>query len=173
MGAFGQFLTLASDALPEQIKNTLYVRFWAFSKVPMLNWVRPKVIRLDAKETTISIPLNRRTKNHLNSMYFGTLACGADIAGGLIAMKLINESSERLSFVFKDFKAIFLKRPESDTLFTCRDGDSIQKLIDDAIKTKERQNTTVHVTATCPDKFDDEPVAEFELTLSVKVKNKR
>jgi hypothetical protein len=103
-------------------------------------------------------------------MYFGTLACGADIAGGLIAMRHIDRSKSNVSLIFKDFKAEFLKRPESDTVFTCNDGKAVEALVAEAIKTGDRVNTTVHVIATCPDTFGDEPVAKFELTLSLKRK---
>jgi len=158
----------AADLLPSKIKDTISVRLWALAKVPMLNWVRPQILELTDKRTVVKIPLSRRTKNHLSSMYFGVLACGADIAGGLIAIRLISQSDEKISLVFKDFKADFLKRPEADTVFTCSDGDVIKEMVKETEKTGERINRTVHVIATCPDKFGEEPVATFELTLSLK-----
>jgi acyl-coenzyme A thioesterase PaaI-like protein len=158
--------------IPSVIKDTVAIRLWALAKVPMLAWIRPKIVQLDDCKTVVRIPLNRRTKNHLNSMYFGTLACGADIAGALIAMRHIDKSKEKVSLVFKDFKAEFLKRPESDTLFTCADGKLVENLVAEAIRTGERVSETVHVVATCPSKFGDEPVAKFELTLSLKKKAK-
>ncbi len=168
-------MTLAAKGLktvikliPPVIKDTVSVRLWALTKVPLLAWVRPTVEYLDDAKTVVRIPLNRRTKNHLNSMYFGVLACGADIAGGLIAIRHIGKASEKVSLVFKDFKAEFLKRPEADTLFTCVDGKEVERLVEEAIRTGERVNQTVHVVATCPNKFGDEPVAKFELTLSLK-----
>ena len=55
----------------------------------------------------IKIKLNRRTKNHLNSMYFGVLSVGADVTGGFLAMKLIHTSKSKIALIFKDFHANF------------------------------------------------------------------
>ena len=93
-----------SHYLPEDIKNQVFVQTWSFFNVPLLFWLRPKIVELNEKRTVINIPLNRRTKNHLNSMYFGVLAAGADCAGGIMAMKLIKESGKNISLAFKDFK---------------------------------------------------------------------
>ncbi|MEZ4742977.1 MAG: DUF4442 domain-containing protein [Bdellovibrionota bacterium] len=162
-----------ANLIPTQIRDTAYVRLWALRKVPLLGWVRPQILELTDQKTVVKIPLNRRTKNHLNSMYFGVLACGADTAGGLIAVRQIAESGEKISLIFKDFKAEFLKRPEDDTIFTCNDGSIIKEMIEETIKSGERVNRTVHVVATCPKTFDDEPVAKFALTLSLKLKKER
>ena len=54
-----------------------------FFKIPIIGFTRPKLITIDEENISVKIKLNRRTKNHLNSMYFGALAVGADIAGGI------------------------------------------------------------------------------------------
>ena len=158
------------DSLPPGIRETFYLRAFGFLKVPLLFFTRPSVVELSDHRCVVKIPLTRRTKNHLNSMYFGTLAVGADCAGGLMAMKHIREQGNRVSLVFKDFQAQFLKRPHADVLFTCEDGSGIRDLIQKAMDTGERQNMPVHVIATAPAQQGDEPVAKFVLTLSVKKK---
>jgi len=123
---------------------------------------------LNDRSAVVRIPLNYWTRNHLKSMYFGTLAIGADCAGGLLAMHLIRKSGKKLSIVFKDFRADFLKRPEADVHFTCEDGSKIRKMIAQAVKTKKRVNQPVRITATTPKISGKEPVAVFDLTLSLK-----
>jgi len=117
----------------------------------------------------VKIRFNRRTKNHLNSMYFGVLSVGADVTGGFLAMKLIHESQSKISLIFKDFHADFLKRAEGDVHFICEDGLAIQDLVKLTEQTGERQNLPVHITAIVPS-ISDEPVAKFILTLSLKKK---
>jgi len=56
--------------------------------------------------------------------------------------------------------------------FSCEDGEAIQALVRRAIDSGEREETTVHVTARVPKKLGDEPVAQFEMTLSVKLSSK-
>ena len=117
----------------------------------------------------VRIKLNRRTKNHLNSMYFGVLSIGADVTGGFLAMKFIRKSQTRISLIFKDFHADFLKRAEGDVHFICNDGLAIQNLVEVTEQSGERQNMPVHITAIVPN-ISNEPVAKFILTLSLKKK---
>ena len=157
--------------LSKQVKATWYLRYFGWKKVPLIFYCRPSVVELNREKAIIKIPIKRRNRNHLNSMYFGVLAVGADVAGGLLAMDQIRRSKKKVSLVFKDFKADFLKRPEGDTLFTCYDGLAIEKLVQEAIASGERVNMPLKITATVPAIFGDEPVAEFVLTLSLKDKS--
>ncbi|MAW07381.1 MAG: hypothetical protein CME61_03750, partial [Halobacteriovoraceae bacterium] len=75
--------------LPDAYRDQFFIKSWAFFNVPLLFWIRPKIVELNNERVIVCIPLNRRTKNHLNSMYFGVLSAGADFAGGILAMKLI------------------------------------------------------------------------------------
>ena len=153
------------------LKSNLELYLFSFFKVPMLFYCRPRIIALNDEKVEIKLPLRRRTKNHLNSMYFGALAVGADVAGGFIAFDQINKSGEKISLVFKDFKADFLKRPEAAVHFLCEDGLLISKMIEETLSTKERVSNTVRINAFCPS-ISDEIVAEFSLGLSLKVKSK-
>ncbi len=150
-------------------KSTLELYLFGFFKVPMIFFCRPRIVVFDEEKVEVKIPLRRRTKNHLNSMYFGALAVGADVAGGFIAYDQIKRSGNKVSLVFKDFTAAFHKRPEAAVHFTCSDGLLIKKMIAETLTTKERVSELVKITATCPS-ISDELVAEFTLTLSLKSK---
>jgi len=151
------------------LKDTLFVRYFGLTKVPLIFFVSPSVLVLDEHECRIKIPLNRRTRNHLKSMYFGVLATGADLAGGLVAMKEIYASKKKIALSFKDFHAEFLKRAEGDTHFVCTQIPEIKKFVKEVIASGERMNFPVQIEAICPD-ISPEPVAKFVLTLSLKVK---
>ena len=150
------------------LKETIALRAFGLFKVPLIHYVRPSVIALSDDEAVVKIPLGYRTRNHLKSMYFGTLAVGTDCAGGLLAFHLIRKAGAKVSVVFKNFRADFHKRPTSDVHFACRDGGRIRKQIRDTVKGGRRTNETLHIVATTPKVSGDEPVATFELTLSLK-----
>jgi acyl-coenzyme A thioesterase PaaI-like protein len=154
-------------------KETLKLRAFGFLKIPMIFFCSPRLVEMTDDAVEMVIPLSYRTKNHLGSMYFGVLAVGADVAGGLIAMRLIQKSGNRVSLIFKDFRAEFLRRPEADVHFRSVDGAKVRALVEKALETGERVNETVEVIATCPKKSGDEPVAKLYLTLSLKRKDKR
>lgn len=155
------------------MKQTLFyansmLKLFGMTKVPLIWWCRPKILHIDDNSISIKIPLKRRTKNHLNSMYFGVLAVGADVAGGFLAMSKSESAGEKVSLAFKDFDAKFLKRPEADVVFTCSDGGKIDEMLAETFRTGERVNQPVTIIATCPSLHGDEPMATFTLTLSLK-----
>lgn len=158
------------NSLPKKMQDTLFVRFFGLTKVPLIFFVSPSVVRLDDQECIVKIPLNRRTKNHLNSMYFGVLATGADLAGGLVAMKEITESKKKVALSFKDFHAEFLKRAEGDVHFVCTQIPEIKKFVAEVIASGERMNFPVNIEAIVPSE-GPAPVARFVLTLSLKLKS--
>ncbi len=149
-------------------KVNFFLSIFGFFKVPLIWLCRPKIIQLDSNTVEVKIPLKKRTKNHLNSMYFGALAIGADVAGGVMAMDKTYKRGGRISLAFKGVKAEFLKRPEDDVHFICHDGKLIDEMLNETFDTGKRVNETVTITATCPSLYKDEPMAVFELILSIK-----
>lgn len=161
---------MLKDFIPEKYRDTFFVRLFGFAKVPLIFFVGPSVVKLDDEMCIVKIPLNRRTKNHLNSMYFGVLATGADLAGGLVAMKEITESKKKVALSFKDFHAEFLKRAEGDVHFICTQIPEIKKFVAEVIASGERMNFPVYIEAIVPSEGNN-PVAKFTLTLSLKLNN--
>ncbi|HEY6136589.1 MAG TPA: DUF4442 domain-containing protein [Thermoanaerobaculia bacterium] len=150
-------------------KETLAVRAWALRNVFLLYLVKPSILEVNENRCEIRIPLNWRTRRRdIGAMYLGTLCMGADVASGLIAFHLMRTRRLRVSFIFKDLRAEFLKRAEGDVHFACEEGANIVALVDRAMQSGERQETTVNVIARVPKKLGDEPVARFAMTLSVK-----
>lgn len=150
------------------LSETARLRLWTLAKIPLLFFLRPSVVEATPVRTVIRIPLTRRSRNHVGSMYFGALCAGADLAGALTAMRRIEASGRRVSLIFKDLKAEFFKRAEGDVLFSCEDGEAVAALVRRAIESGEREELPVRVTATVPDRLGAEPAAEFVLTLSLK-----
>ncbi|MDA8562129.1 DUF4442 domain-containing protein [Gammaproteobacteria bacterium] len=145
-------------------------KLWLFSffNLPLIFWLRPRIIEINNNKASIMIKLNHRSRNHIKSMYFGALCSGVDLAPGVLAMHLISQQKHKISFVFKDFQAKFLHRCEDNTYFTCNEGHLISVAINKTITTGKRQNITLNVFATVPSKFDSEPTGKFQLTLSLK-----
>jgi acyl-coenzyme A thioesterase PaaI-like protein len=136
-------------------------------KIPMIGFVRPKLLVLNDTDVEVKIRLRRRSKNHLNSMYFGALAIGADVAAGIHTFYFSEKLGKKVSFAFKGMNAEFIKRAESDIVFTCNQGDVIKQAILKSDTEKVRVNETVLVNAV---DANNEIVAKFDMIVSVKVK---
>lgn len=150
------------------ISSTWNLRLFGWWKIPLIGLLRPRVIACDLSKTEVSIPLGYWSKNHLNSLYFGALCVGADIAGGLFAMDQIRSEKLPINLIFKDFRAEFLKRADSDTHFICSENHLIKAALQQAMETGERVNQTVEMLALCPKTAGQDPVARFHITVSLK-----
>ena len=137
-------------------------------KIPMIAFVRPKLVQLDAHTSKVNVKLRRRTKNHLSSMYFGSLAVGADVAAGLHAFYFAELSGARISFAFKAVKAEFLQRAMTDVQFISNEGQKVKAVFNEAMETKERVNKWIHVDVK---DSNGDVVATFEMEISVKVRS--
>jgi acyl-coenzyme A thioesterase PaaI-like protein len=157
---------MALDFISPNLKTTLTMRAFGFFKIPLLFMTSPKVLELSDRSCRVQIPLRKIVKNHLGSMYFGALAIGADTCVGMLAFEKIKKSNKPVQLVFKDFTIQFLKRAEGATVFVCDAGIEIQELIDKTIASGERQHRPIPGKAL----VGDVVVAEFQLTLSLKVK---
>lgn len=146
---------------------------WLFSifKIPMIGYVKPKLISIDSKKAVFKIKLRRRTRNHLGSMYFGSLAIGADLAGGFHAFYLSDKMDKKISLIFKNFSAEFIKLPKSDVYFVSDSGSLVQDMIDKAIATKDRVTHHISIDAYTDYFTNPEKVAEFVIGLSIKDKS--
>ena len=152
--------------VPEHTKTTLLMRAFGLTKVPLLFLTSPKVLKIDQSKIEVLIPFRKIVKNHVGSLYFGALAIGADTAVGMLAMDKIYKSQQKATLVFKDFQANFIKRAEGDTLFICEEGEKIGQVVQKALESKERVNEPIQ----CKAYTNNELVAEFVLTLSIKAK---
>ena len=147
--------------------ETARVRLFAL-RIPALLWLGPRVMELDDEGCAVEIPLGWRSRNHLGSMYLGALCAGADVASGLPALRAIRRGHGRVVPIFKDLRAEFLKRADGDVLFRSRQGRQVAEAVAAADASGERITLPVEVIATVPARYGDEPVARFELGLSLR-----
>lgn len=145
---------------------------WQFGlfKIPLIGFVRPRLIELTDKKLVVRIKLRRRTRNHLGSMYFGALAIGADLSGAFQAFQIADETKRKLSIVFKDFKADFIKRPETDVYFVSEAGDQIRNMVEKSVQSGERVTESIRINAVTGYPDATEVVAQFLLGLSIRNK---
>lgn len=154
----------------EKLPSTTQLKMFGLSQVPLIFLVNPKVEELSENTCKVKIPLNYLTRNHLKSMYFGTLAIGADTVVAVLALDVVKQYQDfKVIPIFKGMKADFLKRAEGDVVFECNAGDQIRNMIQKAKDEDCRVTEPVQVIARVPS-ISDEPVATFEMGFSLRVK---
>lgn len=145
------------------------MRAFGLAKIPLLFACSPRVIEISDSSCKVLLPFRKIVKNHLGSMYFGAMAIGADTCVGMLALDKIQHSGKKISLIFKSFKADFLRRAEGDTLFVCEQGHDMDAMIAKVIATGERVSEPFKGQAL----VNGEVVAEFELTLSLKLQKSK
>lgn len=152
----------------KNLKLTAFVNLYGLLKIPLVLFVNPRVVESSKNRFEIKIPLSYRTKNHLNSMYFGALGIGAELSIAAAAVVAISESKQKIDFIFKDFSGQYLKRGDGDVHFICEEVDQVYALIEEAKTTPERLERKMKGYAVVPKTNSTEPVMTYELTLSVR-----
>src|SRR5687767_890147 len=135
-------------------KMTAIVNGVSLFKIPLLAFCTPQVVEISEKRTVAKVRLDWRTGNHLGVMYFGALAMGAELSIALKAIQKIEESRQRIDFIFKDFTAEFLKRADGHVLFICEEADLVNELIRAATASPDRQEKTMKGRAVLEEKPD-------------------
>ena len=148
--------------------ESMKLRMVTWWQIPVICYCRPKIIHLDDESYKLRIPLNWRTRNHVQSMYIGVFTVGADLTGGLLTLRSIQKRKRKVVLIFKDFHANFFKRAEQDVIFICKDGAEIDHAVQQAVDKGERINLPINITAMLSQDTEDDPVANFRLTLSIK-----
>lgn len=155
------------DSWSYRFKLWLVIKYFGWFQIPVIGFCRPRFIQLNSEQCIIEIRLNRRTKNHLKAMYFGALAVGAELSVAAVAFKDIVEKQLKIDALFKDFKIEFLKRADGDVHFICNEVAKVSEFMQKAEKTNERMEILIRGHAIVPSR-SQEPIAHYQLTLSVK-----
>ena len=98
--------------IAERFKYNLYLWYFGLTQVRLIHYCRPKIVDITEEKVVLMMSLDRRTRNHVRSMYIGAMVVGVDMVTGFTAMVRIRESKRKVIPIFKDLTANFLKRAE-------------------------------------------------------------
>ena len=154
-------------------KETAYLYGLGITKIPMVAFTSPVIIGIEKDCLVLKIKDRRRTRNHLNSLYFGAQAVGADLACGLFAFFFMKQKGCSLKLAFKDFKADFHKMIFGDAYFVCQEAEKIESLISLVQNTKTRHTQTCDVFCYTQQVGWETPASSFSLGLSLGVFEKK
>lgn len=157
--------------------NSLLQTF-SLIKIPLLGFMRPRVIELSKQRSIVRVKLGYVTRNHLGSMYFGALAMGAELSIGVKIFEKIQVDKAPVNFIFKDFDCRFHRRAETAIDFCFLQPEGVDELVEKAVQTGERVEARFEGFAVEKGKdpnsiADDEKIMSYGLTLSVKKSKER
>jgi len=147
--------------------NRFRLNLFFIKHMPMgfLNGLR--IIEIDKKHASVSVPYNYLTKNPFRSLYFAVQSMAAELSSGAMAIAEVKAAPRPVSMLVFDTQAKFTKKAQSKVVFTCNDGEAISRAVQETLKTGEGK--TVSITSIGIDEAGNQ-VSEFQFTWTFKVK---
>ena len=151
------------------IRHPLKSRLFLLTKLPSAFFSGVRVVEADADHCAVTVPYKWFTRNPFRSTYFACLSMAAEMSTGVLAMANVYKSQPPISMLVVHIEAIYTKKATGRTTFRCTDGPAIRDAIDKARLTGDPQTIRAHSPGT---NAAGEPVAEFFITWSFKVKSR-
>ncbi|GGE97993.1 protein of unknown function [Chishuiella changwenlii] len=109
-------------------------------------------------------------QNPFKSIFWAVQGMAAEFSSGLMANAKIAKTGENISMLVLGMQSKFLKKAVGKIIFTCEDGENIDKAIKEAISTKE--GVLINVKSIGIDEEGD-IVSEFQFTWTFKLREKK
>ena len=157
------------SAFKEQITNPVKYHLFMLSNLPAAWFSGLRISSLNEQQAVVSLKQKWFNKNPFQSVYFAVLAMAAEMSTGLLSMGHIHKRNPAISMLVTKIEGTFIKKATGKILFTCNDGEAINKLIDSAILSGEPVSIVCCSTGR---NENNEVVAEFYITWSFKARTK-
>lgn len=141
-------------------------RFLAF-KLPSAYFSGIRVTQILDHKASASVKHRWINQNPFRSLYWATQAMAAELVTGILMMKKIKESNQKISMLVVQQHGSFSKKARGRITFHCDEGKLIDEIIQLEIKTGLGQTLVLKASG-----FDEENelVSNFEFTWSIKLK---
>ena len=136
-------------------------------KLPAAFFTGVRVKSISESSAIVNVKYNWINKNPFKSLFWAVQGMASELSTGILVMRSINNSGEKVSMLVTNMSAVFTKKAIGKIQFKCNDGLLIEKAIEKAIQTKEGQTVIVKSEG-----IDEKgiSVSKFEYEWSLKLK---
>jgi len=137
-------------------------------KLPAAFFCGVRVKAINENSCISSVKYKWINQNPFNSLYFAVLAMAAELTTGVLVMYYIKKHRVNMSMLVTANQSLFTKKAVGRINFTCNQGKEIEKVILNAIETKEAQQIeliSIGINTV------NEQVAEMKFQWSIKVRS--
>lgn len=138
-----------------------------FFKLPLAYIGGVRVKTVSEEQSTVKISHRWMNQNPFNSMFWAAQGMAAEMSTGVLVMKAIEKSKEKVSMLVIHQEANFFKKATGTIVFTCAGGMEISEAIKRSRETKEGQ---VFVLTAEGKNENGVVVSKFSFEWSLKVK---
>ncbi len=144
------------------------VNFFNLFKLPLAFFAGVRVQSITANEVVVTIKHRWMNQNPFKSMFWAAQGMAAELPTGLLVMKAINDSKQKVSMLVTHQEANFYKKATGRIRFSCKGGSEIRNALQKSIETGEGQ--VIVLTAEGVNE-NGVVVSNFKFQWSLKVKN--
>lgn len=143
------------------------LNFFTFWKLPSVWWCGIRVTRFESDFCEAKVKHRWINQNPFRSLFWAVQGMAAELTTGVLLMREIEQSNQRVSMLVLNNKANFSKKAVGRITFSSSPGDAIKKTIQTLISSGEPQ-TLILKSQGVDEQQDVVSTFEFEWTLLLK-----
>lgn len=143
------------------------ITVFTFFKLPVVYWMGIRVKSITEESCIVTVKHRWINQNPFRSLFWAVQGMAAELSTGALVMSYIKESGLPISMLLVSTKASFVKKATGRITFTCRDGNTIKKLIEKSISSQEGQTCWMKAEA-IDNKGDVVSVFDFEWSVKLR-----
>ncbi len=108
-------------------------------KLPAAYFTGIRVSKITEDEVIAVVKHKWKNQNPFKSLYWAVQGMASELTTGVLVMKHINDSGQKISMLVTHQTGDFYKKATGKITFSCKDGNHIKEAIEKTIATKEGQ----------------------------------
>ena len=112
---------------------------YTFFKLPSVWWCGVRVTQIQKKHCEVKVKHRWINQNPFKSLFWAVQGMAAELTTGVLLMKEIQNSNQKISMLVINNKANFSKKARGQITFSCSPEDKISKAIQQLLETNEPQ----------------------------------
>ena len=145
----------------------LGINLYTFFNLPSAWWCGVRVKEISSKYCSTKVNFNWINKNPFKSIFWAIQGMAAELSTGVLIMQASKSFKCDISMLVINNKATFTKKAKGQIVFSCDNGEAVDKTFTKLLKTNESQ--TLWLQAKGIDKEGDMvSTFDFEWTLLLK-----
>jgi hypothetical protein len=143
------------------------LNFFLLFKLPAAYLTGVRTTYLDSNQCKATVKFRWINQNPFHSMYWAVQGMAAELTTGVLLLTKIKESGRNISMLVAQNKGSFSKKATGKIIFTCNEGNLVDKVISETIKTGEGQTITMNSVGINSNGFE---VSNFSFEWTIKLK---
>ena len=115
------------------------INLYTFFNLPSAWWCGVRVKKITRKYCSTKVNLNWINKNPFKSMFWAIQGMAAELSTGVLIMQASKSFKCDISMLVINNKATFTKKAKGQIVFSCNNGEAVEKTFTKLFKTNKSQ----------------------------------